>query len=120
NDMLDTFGAIVGAQYGEWYWDAETESVMVNDATIGATDFLGMLVADGLTQSSVESYNRADTRSLLRDGSVGMTFDGPWAIGVLNAAVDDITSPDSPYRTTRVPGPNGPDATAMSLSCYNI
>src|SRR5690606_16197280 len=66
------------------------------------------------------SYNRADTRSLLRDGSVGMTFDGPWAIGVLNAAVDDITSPDSPYRTTRVPGPDGPDATAMSLSCYNI
>lgn len=120
NDMMDTFAAIVGSHYGEWYWDPETESVKVNEATIGAADFLGMLVADGLTQSSVESYNRADTRSLLRDGSVGMTFDGPWAIGVLNAAVDDITSPDSPYRTTRVPGPDGPDATAMSLSCYNI
>lgn len=120
NDMMDTFEAIVGSHYGEWYWDTENQSVKVNAATIGAVDFLGMLVKEGLTQDSVESYNRADTRSLLRDGKVGMTFDGPWAIGVLKAAVSDVTSPDSPYRTTRVPGTDGPKATALSISCYNV
>jgi multiple sugar transport system substrate-binding protein len=120
NDIMDTYQAIVGSRSGEWYWDDKTKAVKVNAANADALDFLGKLVKDGLTQSSVESYNRADTRSLLRDGKVAMTFDGPWAIGVLNKAVPDVTAASSPYRTTRMPGMKEPGGTSLSISCYNV
>src|SRR5690606_1354257 len=64
-------------------------------------------------------HNRADTRSLLRDGKAAMTFDGPWVIGALSK-VSDVTAPDSPWRTARFPGMTGPGATALNISCYNV
>jgi len=120
NDIMDMFGAMVASRHnGEWYWNDEKDAVKVNAANAEALDFLRTLVANELTQASVDSYNRADTRSLLRDGKVGMTFDGPWVIGALRK-VADVTAPDSPYRSTRLPGMTEPGATSLNISCYNI
>lgn len=120
NDIMDMFGAIVASRHkGEWYWDDEKDAVKVNAANAEALDFLRTLVAGELTEASVDSYNRADTRSLLRDGKVGMTFDGPWVIGALKK-VGDVTAPDSPYRSARLPGMTEPGATSLNISCYNI
>lgn len=119
NDVMDMFGAVTASRTGgTWYW--KDEGGVKTDAGVAeALDFVGKLVKDGLTQASVDSYNRADTRSLLRDGKVGMTFDGPWAIGVLKQN-GDVTAPDAGFRTTRLPGTDGPSATALNISCYNI
>jgi ABC-type glycerol-3-phosphate transport system substrate-binding protein len=120
NDVMDFFGAVVGSRSGQWYWDEEKEQVKFADAgVIEALDFMGSLPARELTQASVESYNRADTRSLLRDGKVGMTIDGPWAIGALKQSVP-ITSPESNFRTTLLPGMKAPGGTALNVSCYNV
>jgi multiple sugar transport system substrate-binding protein len=119
NDIMDLFGAFVVSRAGEWYWDEAKKAVKVNEGVASSLDFMRSLVAGGVTQASVDSYNRADTRSLLRDGKVGMTIDGPWAIGALNPSVD-ITAPDSPYRTARLPGPTKPGGTALNVSCYNV
>ena len=118
NDVMDMFGAVTASRAGEWYW--KDEGGVKTDAGVAeALDFVGKLVKDGLTQASVESYNRADTRALLRDGKVGMTFDGPWAIGVLKQN-GDVAAADANYRTARLPGRDGPGATSLNVSCYNV
>jgi multiple sugar transport system substrate-binding protein len=120
NDLMDLFGAVVASRTnGSWYWDEARKAVKTDDGVASSLDFMRSLVAGRQTQASVDSYNRADTRSLLRDGKVGMTIDGPWAIGALKQAVD-ISSPDSAFRTARLPGPDKPGATSLNVSCYNI
>jgi multiple sugar transport system substrate-binding protein len=120
NDIDDMFAAVTASRSdGQWYWNNDTKSVRVSEASAEALDFVHMLVADGLTEPNVDAYNRADTRKLLRDGEVAMTFDGPWVIGALKGQ-GDLSSPDSPYRTARFPGTNGPDWTALNISCWNI
>lgn len=120
NDLMDLFSAFVASRTnGAWYWDEAKKAVKTDDGVASSLDFMRSLVAGGQTQVSIDSYNRADTRSLLRDGKVGMTIDGPWAIGALKQAVD-ISSPDSAFRTTRLPGPDKPGATSLNVSCYNI
>jgi ABC-type glycerol-3-phosphate transport system substrate-binding protein len=119
NDIMDLFGAFVGSRTGTWYWDEKKNAIKVDDGVAGTLDFMRSLVAQGVTQSSIESYNRADTRSLLRDGKVGMTIDGPWAIGALKQNVP-ITSPESNFRSAVLPGMTAPSGTSLNVSCYNI
>jgi len=120
NDIDDMFGATLASRSGgQWYWDNKTHSVRVDKAVAEDLDFLRSLVAQGLTQPNVDAYNRADTRKLLRDGDVAMTFDGPWVIGSLKGAADP-TSPQSPYRTALLPSTKPPGATSLNLSCWNV
>jgi len=120
NDIDDMFAATLASRSGgQWYWDNKTRSVRVDKAVAEDLDFLHSLVAQGLTQPNVDAYNRADTRKLLRDGDVAMTFDGPWVIGSLKGSADP-TSPQSPYRTALLPSSNSPGATSLNLSCWNI
>lgn len=117
NDIDDMFAATLASRSGgQWYWDSKTKSVKVNDATAENLDFLRSLVAQGLTQPNVDAYNRADTRKLLRDGIVAMTFDGPWMIGSLTS---DPTLPNSPYRAALLPATKS-QASSLNLSCWNI
>jgi multiple sugar transport system substrate-binding protein len=119
NDIDDMFAATLASRSGgQWYWSDKTKSVRVDKAVAEDLDFLRSLVAQGLTQPNVDAYNRADTRKLLRDGAVAMTFDGPWLIGSLKGTVDP-NSPQSPYRTALLPATKEP-ASSLNLSCWNV
>lgn len=120
NDIVDVFSAFTAgaSSRGTWFWDESTQQVRVEDSDpADALDFLASLVSDGLTQPSVETYNRADARPLLRDGKVGMIFDGPWPIGSLKAT-SDPTQPGSPYRTALLPGKTGTGRTTTSANSW--
>lgn len=117
NDIDDMFAATLASRSGgQWYWDDKKNGIRVDKAVAESLDFLRSLVAQGLTQPNVDAFNRADTRKLLRDGDVAMTFDGPWMIGSLK----DATSPQSPYRTALLPSTKSPGASSLNLSCWNI
>ncbi|MGH9771658.1 MAG: ABC transporter substrate-binding protein [Candidatus Acidiferrales bacterium] len=119
NDVCDLFCAVVASRAHQWYWDRKRGRVKVDKGNAEALDFLRSLVAMGLTEPSVESYNRADTRILLANHKVAMTFDGPWAIGALKGKAATLPA-DSPFRTTLMPGLNGRGATSLNISSWNI
>lgn len=59
-------------------------------------------------QESPTEYGRGELRALVRDGNVGMIYDGPWAVSTFKAAWGDNFAEDGSVGVAKLPlGPNG-------------
>jgi len=60
--------------------DSNNQVLFNNEKGVEALEFIGELRP--YMQSSTTEYGRGDLRPLLRDGEIGILFDGPWAVTV--------------------------------------
>lgn len=80
--------------------DADSNALFNTAEGLEAVEYVGELAK--YCQTSPTEYGRGELRSLLRDGQVGIIFDGPWAIpGFTTAYGEDLAS--SPIGVAYVP-----------------
>lgn len=80
--------------------DSSSMPLFNTDKGLEALTFVQNLSA--YAQTSPTEYGRGELRALLRDGQVGIIFDGPWAVPTFKAAYGDDLD-NSPIGITYVP-----------------
>ena len=104
-DLADTYAYFYHTGVGRPLWDAKLNQIDLRAP--GATEalrFMKRLVDSPGVQPHVDQYDRPALRSLLRDGKIGMMFDGPW---ILNVIKEQLAGPSPVIRAAQVPGGPG-------------
>jgi ABC-type glycerol-3-phosphate transport system substrate-binding protein len=105
-DLADTYAYFYHSAVGRPLWDSKLNQIDLR--TPGAAEalrFMKKLVDSPGVQPHVDQYDRPALRSLLRDGRIGMMFDGPW---ILNVIREQLQGASPLIRAAQVPaGPAG-------------
>ena len=90
--------------------DADSMPLFNNEKGLEALTYLEQLWP--YVQESPTEYGRGEQRALVRDGSVGMIYDGPWAVSTFIAAWGADFDKDGNVGVAKLPiGPNGKNIT---------
>jgi multiple sugar transport system substrate-binding protein len=105
-DLADTYAYFYHSAVGRPLWDAKLNQIDLRaPGAVEALRFMKKLVDSPGAQPHVDQYDRPALRSLLRDGRIGMMFDGPW---ILNVIKEQVQGPKPVIRAGQVPaGPAG-------------
>ncbi len=101
SEVLEEFvGMFINQATGSAVLDSSSMPQFNTDEGLEALTFVQNLSA--YAQTSPTEYGRGELRALLRDGQVGIIFDGPWAVPTFKAAYGDDLD-NSPIGITYVP-----------------
>jgi multiple sugar transport system substrate-binding protein len=105
-DLADTYAYFYHAAVGRPLWDSKLNRIdLRHPGAAEALRFMKKLVDSPGAQPHVDQYDRPALRSLLRDGRIAMTFDGPW---ILNVVKEQLQGANPVIRAGQVPaGPAG-------------
>lgn len=105
-DLADTYAYFYHSAVGRPLWDAKLNQIdHRHPGAVEALRFMKKLVDSPGVQPHVDQYDRPALRSLLRDGRIGMMFDGPW---ILNVIKEQLQGASPLIRAGQVPaGPAG-------------
>lgn len=113
------FESLFAAASGKNSWDAEKQKYSYDDpenkdAAVSALKLMQDLVP--YTQQGIVEYGRFDTRTLLRDGQVGMVLD---AINMANQIPDELDS--GKIKVAQIPtGASGKQLSAINMGGWFI
>lgn len=113
------FESLFASEIGGPSWDPATNQYTYDqpeneEAAVRTLQFIKDMVPD--TQPNLVEYGRFDTRTLLRDGKVGMVLDGVNMIGQVQDLVDDGT-----IRVAPIPaGSSGKSVSALNIGGFFI